>query len=425
MARAPTKYPKVPLTSWSRSRGALHWEVKMVPVFSFMAGMTCARRHDLRAGQVVGVIAGEHCTLEILPKIEGLYDGAGNPSQSRIRRRLLNMLAVALDIDIDGGRLTELDWQRENVLEILIGLFARKLVDAVRLGLPRRYVAHVEDLPALRGRLDVTRQFTTLAATPQRLACRYDTLSPDTSLNRIMKAAITRLARLSGAAENQRVLRELAFAYADILEVPIASLRWDDVVIDRTNQRWLELFNLAKLLLGERFQTTARGETQGFSLLFEMNTLFEEYVGRMLGRALATEGLRVQRQGGNLYCLKELDGGEQPRFQTIPDILVKRGLDILIVIDTKWKRLSTRIEDPKYGVSQADVYQMLAYSRVYGCSRLMLLYPHHAELGGADHFGVRYRVTGSNDQLSISTIDIGVAHGMMERLATLIRSHLA
>jgi 5-methylcytosine-specific restriction enzyme subunit McrC len=51
------------------------------------------------------------------------------------------MLAVALDIAIDSGRITELGWQRENLLEILVGLFARKLVDAVRLGLPRRYGA--------------------------------------------------------------------------------------------------------------------------------------------------------------------------------------------------------------------------------------------------------------------------------------------
>jgi 5-methylcytosine-specific restriction enzyme subunit McrC len=134
-------------------------------------------------------------------------------------------------------------------------------------------------------------------------------------------------------------------------------------VLDRTNQRWRELLSLAKLLLGERFQTTTSGSALGFSLLFEMNTLFEEYVARMLGRALAKDGLVVQRQGGRLYCLKELDGDGRPRFQTIPDILVRRGSETLLVVDTKWKRLSARIDDPKQGIGQADVYQMLAYSR--------------------------------------------------------------
>ena len=277
------------------------------------------------------------------------------------------MLAVALDVEIDSGRVTALGWQSDNLLEILIGLFTHKLVDAVRIGLPRRYVGDEGDLPALRGRLDVTRQFTTLAATPQRLACRYDDLSPDITLNQIMKAAVRRLAQVARSPQNQRMLRELSFAYADIADVPIAVLRWDEVVLDRTNQRWRELLSLAKLLLGERFQTTTSGSALGFSLLFEMNTLFEEYVSRMLGRALAKDGLVVQRQGGRLYCLKELDGDGRPRFQTIPDILVKRGSETLLVVDTKWKRLSARVDDPKQGIAQADVYQMLAYSRIYRC----------------------------------------------------------
>jgi 5-methylcytosine-specific restriction enzyme subunit McrC len=335
------------------------------------------------------------------------------------------MLAVALDVEIDSGRVTELGWQRDNLLEVLIGLFAHKLVDAVRTGMPRRYVGHEGELSALRGRLNVTRQFTTLAATPQRLACRYDDLSPDITLNRIMKSAVKRLTQAARSSENQRMLRELAFAYADISDEPIAVLRWDEVVLDRTNLRWRELLSLAKLLLGERFQTTTSGAAPGFALLFEMNTLFEEYVARMLGRGLAKDGLIVQRQGGRLYCLNELGRDGCPRFQTIPDILVRRGSETLVVIDTKWKRLSPRVDDPKLGIAQADVYQMLAYSRIYRCPRMMLLYPHHAELNSADHFSARYSVTGSDDELEIVTIDVGNAKGMAGRLGSLVRCQLA
>jgi 5-methylcytosine-specific restriction enzyme subunit McrC len=145
----------------------------------------------------------------------------------------------------------------------------------------------------------------------------------------------------------------------------------------------------------------------------------------MLGRALAKDGLIVQRQAGRLYCLKELDCDANSRFQTIPDILVRRGSEILLVVDTKWKRLSARVDDPKLGIAQADVYQMLAYSRIYRCPRMMLLYPHHAELSGADHFTARYSVTGSDDELAIGTIDVGDAKGMVARLGSLVRSQLA
>ena len=46
-----------------------------------------------------------------------------------------------------------------------------------------------------------------------------------------------------------------------------------------------------------------------------------------------------------------------------PDNLIKRGHAVAQVIDTKWKRIAPRMDDPKKGVSQADVYQMMAYGR--------------------------------------------------------------
>jgi 5-methylcytosine-specific restriction enzyme subunit McrC len=373
-------------------------------------------RKALRARGVVGVIAADGCALEILPKID-FPDDSEEEKAGKTRTRLVHMLAVALDINIDAGQVTALDWQQETLLEMLIRIFSEKLVDAVRQGMPRRYVAHEDDLAALRGRLDVTRQFTRFAANPSRLACRYDALSPDIALNRIMKAAITRLTRLSRSADNQRRLRELAFVYIDIADVPVSSLRWDDVVLDRTNARWRELFNMAKLLLGERFQTTSAGGSNGFSLLFEMSTLFEEYVARTIRRALCGSSLHVVSQGGRIYCLETEDGG---LFQTRPDILIKDGRAVVQVIDTKWKRIASRIDDKKQGVAQADVYQMMAYGRLYGCSRLTLLYPHHIGLACAEGLQAAHYITGSDHCLETATIDLAKADGVGARLRCFI-----
>jgi len=374
-------------------------------------------RKGLRARGVVGVIAAQGCALEILPKIDG---SGGNDVETtgNIRRRLVHMLAVALDLKIDAGQVTALDWQRETLLEILIRLFSEKLVDAVRQGMPRRYVEHEDDLPTLRGRLNVMRQFTALAVEPSRLACRFDALTPDIALNRIMKAAVSRLSRIARTTDNQRRLRELAFAYADIADVPITALRWDGVTLDRTNARWRELLNLARLLLGERFQTTSAGGSDGFSLLFEMNTLFEEYVARMLKRALADTDLCVVSQGGRLYCLETDD--RRGLFQTRPDILIKRSDVVVQVIDTKWKRIAAQIDDPKQGVSQADVYQMMAYGRLYGCDKLMLLYPHHPGLSQDEGPQSVHRVTGSASFLSTATIDVAIEDNIRDRLFAMI-----
>lgn len=378
-------------------------------------------RKALRARGVVGVVAAQGCALEILPKID-IPGEQGAEAVGSIRRRLVHMLAVALDLRIEAGQVTALDWQQETLLEILIRLFSTKLIDSVREGMPRRYLQHHDDLPVLRGRLEAKRQFTTLAANPALLACHYDALTVDIALNQIMKAAVLRLVRIARTTANQMRLRELSFAYADVADVPVTALRWDAVVLDRTNSRWRELLNLARLLLGDRFQTTSSGGSDGFSLLFEMNVLFEEYVARMLKRGLAGSDLRVVSQGGRLYCLQTED--QRGLFQTRPDILIKRGNEVLQVIDTKWKRIATRVDDPKRGVSQGDVYQMMAYGELYRSNSLTLLYPHYAAVSSDEGVLAAHQITGSIRRLRVATVDIARTAGIDDRLARIVQDAL-
>lgn len=358
-------------------------------------------RNELRARGIVGVIATSRCQLEILPKIESSNES--EVDDDTLRNRLVQMLAVARDIRIDVRSTTLLDWQRNTILELLIRLFCNKLVDTLRDGIPQQYIDHEEDLPMLRGRLDVSRQFSTLAFSPQKLACRFDARSPDIALNQVMRATVEKLLRLTQTQDNQRTLRELKFAYADISDVAPASLRWDLIVLDRTNTRWHELLSMARLFLGDRHQRTSVGSIDGYALLFEMNILFEEYVGRMLARALAGTSLRVSAQGGQRYCLFTEETG---RFRTRPDLIVRRGSQIDLIIDTKWKRI-TRTDDPKWGISQADVYQLMAYGRLYNCPNVMLLYPHHNELpAGPILHQYSIAKSGAKESLYVATVDV-------------------
>jgi 5-methylcytosine-specific restriction enzyme subunit McrC len=377
-------------------------------------------RHALRARNFVGVVAAPGLALEILPKIDGLGDVGEAEALGRIRHRLVHMLAAALDLDIDAGRITALGSQKDNLLELLIRLFADKLMDAARAGLPRRYAAAEDDLPALRGRLDLVRQFTLRAAAPEKLACRYDEFLVDTPLNRVMKAAVQRLRRLARRAETQRRLAELDFLYADV--GPIGSVDPAAIVLDRTNGRWRELLDLARLILGQRYQTTSLGRTDGFALLFDMQALFESYVAAMLRRAYAGSGMRVVSQGGRLFCLHEIEEGGtgRGRFQTKPDILLKRGDSTIAVLDTKWKRLLSHGDDPKHGVSQADIYQMIAYGRLYRCPSLVLVYPHRGALGAAEGVQRTFRVAEGEERLSLVTCDLADGREMPHRLRAML-----
>ena len=178
---------------------------------------------------------------------------------------------------------------------------------------------------------------------------------------------------------------------------------------------------MARLFLQDHYQTTTGGAGQGTAMLFEMNALFEGYVGHLIARALAGTGFTVSLQGGRLFCLSAQDSG-RALFQTRPDILIRQGGRVVHVIDTKWKRISSRIDDPKQGVSQADVYQMMAYAQLYRAPRLTLLYPHHMGLDPEDLVHARHRITGHQTTLETASIDVANGTDILTRLRRLLLS---
>jgi len=376
------------------------------------------RYTEIWAQQVVGVIAAPGCSLEILPKI----DAASDENDETIRTRLVSMLDVALGLKLGDGQALAMARQKETLLDILIRLFADRLLAEGRRGLPRAYLTQEDDLAALRGRLDVIRQFTHHAVRPDRLACRFDSLMSDTPLLRIMKACVLMLRRHARSVETQRRLDELRFLLSEVSDVPVTALPWAQVRIDRTNRRWETLYGLAKLFLKREWQRTNHDAkaSQGITLLFAMNDLFEAYIAAIARRALRNSDLTVHSQGGLRYCLMEEGESGRQRFQATPDILIKRDGQVTMVIDTKWKMIGQNPEDKKRGVSQSDVYQMMAYARLYECREVMLLYPHHAGLG-PDALVAGYGMMAGDERLRIASVDLVAGEAaVVQRLAGLI-----
>lgn len=336
--------------------------------------------NGLKAQQVVGILTVPGITVEILPKVDG-EDGA-------VRAALVQMLAVARGIRPAPGDLAGMDTQRHDLLELLIRLFADRLLAAIRRGLPQRYIPHEEDLGFLRGTLDVNRQFTSLVTRPDLVACRFDEMSEDTPLNRVSKAAVTLLGNLASTWDNHRRLTEL-LARLDNVATSAAPLR-EPVALDRTNRAFHDIHPLAELFLRGDWQQTATGRASGFSLLFPMNTLFEEFVGRSLQKALGADRVRLQHQRRALNT---------PRYLLRPDMVVDGHDQPAVVLDTKWKRLDD-------GPSRDDVNQMLVYGQAYGAERVILIYPWHEGVG-EQGIHRRWTVTGAGYDFETATVNVG------------------
>ncbi len=356
--------------------------------------LTRTAKPSLSAGQVVGVLATPRVNLEILPKIDSDDDNT-------LRRSLVRMLAVAKNLPIADHELAHLDIQHENLLEVLIRIFSNRLLEAVRRGLPHRYLRHEDDLPRLRGKLHVPRQFTRNAVRPDRIACVFDEFSADTPLNRVLKATVVRLLAISKSAANHRILAELLSRFDSVGETD-APLR-ERVMLDRTNRSYHQLYSLAKLILARDWQSTTTGRGEGFSLLFPMNDLFEEYIGRSLKIALSPRDVKLQHKAH--YAIET----PKRRFQLRPDIVI----DGNIIIDTKWKQLKPG--ESNLGVEQSDIYQLIAYAKSYRAKRVVLLYPWHSNLASEPGIYRQWHTSGLATPFDIATVDVSLPTSEVRR----------
>lgn len=376
-------------------------------------------RQSLVAKQYVGVVAFGRDQLEILPKID-----ADSP---QVRGNLCSMIAACLDLDLHAPGQGHMDSTADSVLEVLVGLFCREMWHMVRRGLVRGYVRRSETLPYLKGRLSVPIQIRANLSRPDRLACEFEEFTEDNALNRLLKAALRVLLPVVRSANNQRSLSELLFCFQDVADIPVAQMSMADVSVTRLTKHLEPLVSLAKLFLRSSSQDVVTGEARGFTLLFDMNELFEGYIGNVMRKVCAKGSTRVTLQGPSRFLAKRATGGNA--FLLRPDIVGQQAGDVAFIADTKWKRLKP--QDFREGVASADVYQMYAYATRYEAADVVLLYPHHGLLGPWQARRAQYVIetaptaaAATERKISVATVDLRDLAQVPAQLTATFSAHL-
>ena len=358
-------------------------------------------KQRLIAQNFVGIINLGRDQVEILPKIEG--------DTSQVRHNLAGMISTVMNLELFDSDSSKTNKSNDSILEIFIQLFCGKLWHAVRRGMVRRYESRSDNLTVLRGRLSVVSQIRHNLARPDRLACVFDEFTENNPLNQALKAALRVLAKVAQSQANQRQLAELVFCFQDVDDLQLAKIRWELATTNRLSEKYKPLLALARLFIERKSPDVVTGSGDGFALLFDMNVLFERYIGVIARRVFGAQGLTVSLQGPKRHLAHYENG--TPVFELRPDVVVTHGGEMAFVIDTKWKRLKE--EAHREGIATSDIYQMYAYAKRYAAPEVLLLYPHHADLGEWKRKRADYLLDGLdesggtlNQRISVSTVDL-------------------
>jgi 5-methylcytosine-specific restriction enzyme subunit McrC len=347
-------------------------------------------RRDLRLDNYVGVLESPCGTrIEILPKAfehgEGIENG---------RHLLQRMLARCLNLTPRLSSPTSLRTFDAPLTEWLAAQFLHGVEHLVRCGLRFDYHSEHEELRYLRGRLLLSRQARQPPGSAHYFQVEHDVFDADRAENRLIRSALEVVRKYTREPANWRLAHELSH---HLHEIPISSnvaedfRRWRG---DRLMAHYAEIRGWCLLILHEQMALTVVGTRKGQSLLFPMERVYEQYVGMGL-RQWIPAGAKLTLQAGRHHLAKHRD---QSWFQLRPDFLIDYD-DQTVVADAKWKLVDDALDngEQKYGLSQADFYQLYAYGQKYlnGTGTLYLFYPKTSHFSASlppFHFNERLRL---------------------------------
>jgi 5-methylcytosine-specific restriction enzyme subunit McrC len=277
---------------------------------------------------------------------------------------LLDMLKVALGVDLRFSDTSTQSLQQPSLVELVVRHLIPMVEQLVHEGLSRGYREEEANGTTFRGRLMFAEQVRQNHSRADRCFARYHVYDRDVPINRLVRAALhVAVQSPISAPLRSRVIAALP-GFESIRGIRPAAKDFDRLVLNRSTERYRSALTLARMLVEGLAPAMQAGKVPVFSLLFDMNALWERYIGVLFRRA-GLPKLRVALQNRRPFWR----AGSQVR--TIrPDIVVAdSGGRALAVLDTKWKLA------PENGPEDGDLKQMFAYNELFGTTQAFLIYP--------------------------------------------------
>lgn len=351
--------------------------------------------------------------IQVLPKISfGNDEDSGN---ERTKRIFLKMLRSMKDFPSKVFNDASLKVDSMNLYEIFINMYLQEVRQLVKRGIKSAYVEQQDNFRYYKGKLLVSQHIRANVGHQERFYMAYDEFHPNRPENRLVKATLLKLQKLTSSAENSKEIRQLLTAFGMVDSSVNFQKDFAKVVIDRNTVDYGMLMQWSKVFLLNKSFTSFSGEKTSRALLFPMESVYESYVARQMKKVLGHSGWEVSSQDKGQYLFME----PKKQFALRPDIVCTKG-NRIVIMDTKWKSLINN-ERRNYGISQGDMYQMYAYSKKYKTSEIWLLYPLNDEM--RNHQDIQFD-SGDNTVVRIHFVDLAHIEESLDVLKEKIDGHI-
>jgi len=323
---------------------------------------------ELKSNKYTGVIHFEGHKINLLPKI--FYEADRQYKEEDIccmQAHILWWLSYCRKIKFPSYR-TSMGSMKSDFFEVLVYLFAKYTNRLLFSSIYQQYEEEEKEVAFIKGRLNINEYIHENLARGRwhKLNCAYDIFAFDNKFNRIIKYVASMLLNVTRNFENKNMLREIIFILDEVSDCK-------PTVRDCQNIRFNPLFSefetvrdYCMLFLNNSISYEYKNALKLFAFLLPMEYVFEDFIFGFIDREVKEVNASSQ------VSSKHLD--KEEIFVLRPDMLLNTG-SRQIIADTKYKVIYSEVEDPKKGISQGDLYQMLSYAVRFKIKDVILFYP--------------------------------------------------
>ncbi len=333
----------------------------------------------IKFNSYVGVITVKDLTIYVLPKAD---KDAKDGDKDLWQHRLTFMLSQVRKLNVQTTAPANLQW-RPNVL---LNIFLKKFLDEVAVllnrGLVKTYRKTDGNRTALKGKLLFNKQIAVNCVHQELFYVRYTTYDYNHILNRIIRQALLAICDITNSSDIKGRATSTLFNFPELDEIAVTPELFSRLIFDRKSEDYRAVIKLAEMILLNYSPDLHHGNNHVWTLMFDMNKLWEEFVFVTLRRKMTD--YHVEEQDSRNFW-EGTDFNRSKTKKVRADIVISTN-DGRFVLDTKWKTPYDKDSSGTVDISDEDLHQMYVYSHIYKkdkrknseekeVKRVALLYP--------------------------------------------------
>lgn len=312
--------------------------------------------------QYVGVIQVDGLTIEILPKIDK-YESENDEAKIKWQNALIEMLRVTRKLKIQKVGEANVNKQQIHLLDIYFEWFLNEVQLLLHQGLIKQYYKETSNVKALKGKLEFAGHISKNLVHKERFYTTHQVYDKDHLVHQILNQALNIVATMSKGSYLYSKCKTVQLDFPEVKMIQADESTFTKVQKSRKTAPYETALAIARLIILNYAPNVSSGSEKMLALLFDMNSLWEEYILIRIKQAIQQDDVRVYGQQSKTFW---------KNISIRPDIVIEKGTSEpkeRYIIDTKWKNIDN--SDP----STNDLRQMYVYNEYWKSEKAMLLYP--------------------------------------------------